>query len=295
MADAQQIAEVTALVEAAAAAKKQTTDAVTAAVTAQVRTFQGWYDAAAIRKLAEALARLVGAGQRQVATGTDAYAARALSVQLGHRVGPVGRVDVTQARGAPLDAVYGRLADQYRYLAATRGPDAPSPVEGSALPPLDPPQILDRVARRAEVQTATNLQLAMREQWHSVIDATSSKVTGYRRILHPELAKKDGTCALCIVASDHLYYKKDLMPMHDHCNCSILPVVGEAHGVGDPGSAINEEDLSKLYAAAGDSTSGAALRKVKVDVVHHGELGPLLVIRGGTHRGPGDVAKSAAA
>lgn len=286
-------ADTTALIEAASASRAQVTTTVVDAVKAQVAGFNGWYDHAAITKLATALARITHAGQRRLTTSTDVYGARILSQMIGQRIQPIGPVDVTMARGGvPLDSVYGRLADQYRYLTATRSPEAPSLAEGLAgkpLEPLNPEQVLQRVVRRAEVQADANMTIALREQWAAVTDAAPRTVVGYRRVLHPELATKAGTCGLCVVASDHLYKRGDLMPIHDYCHCEPVPVVGEVNGIGDPGSALNQEDLNRLYEAAG-STNGDALRNTKYELVDHPELGPTLVYRGQRFRSADQVA-----
>ncbi len=50
-----------------------------------------------------------------------------------------------------------------------------------------------------------------------------------------------------------------------------MAIVGDE----DPGVRINREDLERLYAAAG-STSGDDLKRIRVTVNEHGELGPIL-------------------
>jgi hypothetical protein len=46
--------------------------------------------------------------------------------------------------------------------------------------------------------------------------AAAEDVTGYRRVIHPELSKS-GTCGLCVAAADRIYYVDDLMPIHTNC------------------------------------------------------------------------------
>lgn len=87
----------------------------------------------------------------------------------------------------------------------------------------------------------------------------SPQATRYRRVVHPELSK-GGACGLCIVASTQIYTRPDLKPIHDRCHCDVLPIVGEV----DPGHALNGLDLGSLYEAAGDSTHGWNLKKVRV-------------------------------
>jgi hypothetical protein len=274
-------AEVLALVQAQAAARQQIADLTTAAVTAEVRAFGGWYDTARITTLAARLAKLTRAGQKQTATSTDSFAARILTLLTGQRRRVVGPVPVADLwGGVPLENVYGRLADQYRWLEATRGPQAPpeariSPATGDPLPVLSEPEILSQVVTRAEVQSDTALTLAFREQWVSDL-AKVGTVTGYRRVIHPELSK-GGVCGLCAAASTAVYHKKQTLPTHGRCKCTTVAIVGEPLGPGDPGAAINDEDLGRLYEAAGGSTSGFALKETRYRVVDHGELGPQLV------------------
>jgi hypothetical protein len=114
-------------------------------------------------------------------------------------------------------------------------------------------------------------------------------ITGYRRILHPELSRT-GSCGLCIVASDQVYKTSELMPLHNLCKCTVLPIIGAL----DPGSSLNNLTLADLYAAAGDSTHAHDLKRVKVTVRQHGEYGPVLVIAGQQFTGLDDLLPVAA-
>jgi hypothetical protein len=121
------------------------------------------------------------------------------------------------------------------------------------------------------------------------------RIIGYRRVIHPE-ASKGGVCGLCIAAADRVYHVKELMPIHDRCECTISPVT-TAH---DPGYTLNQDDLDRLYSHAEETapdetiyntkraggealgtrkalpTSGKALKKTRYQIVHHNELGPVL-------------------
>jgi hypothetical protein len=57
-----------------------------------------------------------------------------------------------------------------------------------------------------------------------------------------------------------------------NCECTVLPIVGQH----DPGSSLNNLDLKKLYADAGDSTNRADLKRTRYKIEQHGELGPVL-------------------
>ena len=105
--------------------------------------------------------------------------------------------------------------------------------------------------------------------------ATGEKVIGWRRVIRPELSMH-GTCGLCVVAATQWYAKKDLRAIHHLCKCITLPVTKTA----DPGLRWNAEDLRRnldeIYGAAGGSTYGKDLKKLRVSVRDHGELGPIL-------------------
>jgi hypothetical protein len=143
-------------------------------------------------------------------------------------------VDVTVLRaGVTHDQVYGRLADNYRYLRSTGASEADA---------------LTQTLQRAEVVAATDVDLAMRGQAARFAEVHHLQ---YRRVLHPELSRH-GACGLCVAASDRVYYRGDLMPIHARCKCEVLPIIGSK----DPGQSINKADLDRLYAAAGGTTAG---------------------------------------
>lgn len=96
-----------------------------------------------------------------------------------------------------------------------------------------------------------------------------SKVSTYRRVIHPEMSKS-GTCGLCIVASDRYYSTGHLLPLHNRCKCTVAPL-----GKKDLGLHLNQQDLQHLYDAAG-STSGRDLKNIRVKEMPHGELGTIL-------------------
>ena len=110
---------------------------------------------------------------------------------------------------------------------------------------------------------------------------SAPKIIGYRRVIHPEFSKT-GTCGLCIVASSRFYTKAELMPLHDLGKCTISPMTATQ----DLGLKLNEDDLAKIYDAAG-STYAEDLKKITVQINEHGELGPILTKKGDHFR---DVA-----
>lgn len=250
----------------------QTRESLAVSVTAAL--LSAWdgidvYDAAAVTRFAQAAAALSWAGQQQAAAGSEAYLRQVLGV-LGVQL-PRGRLGVLTGpvrAGVDVLAVYSRPAATLRYLLSQKTPrDAASA----------------QARRRLRTLAEMDLSLAARQVEPQVLSA-SDRVLGYRRVLRPEMAK-GGSCGLCVAASDRLYRVDRLKPIHDGCNCGTLPVTRTE----DPGAGLNGADLRALYKAAG-STQAKALRRVRVQVLEHGELGPVLTDARHDNRGPGDVA-----
>jgi hypothetical protein len=263
-------ATVAQLVAAHAAARDRLSQAATGYAAGQMEAFTDWYDTLAIRQLAMRISGRVQAAQRQTAAVTDSYLARVLSALLGRGVPKVGTVPVTTLRtGVTPAAPYGRIADQYRYRRA-----------------LDMSEVeaVELATERARVVANTDVSLAFRAQSRKVM--LSRPVDGWRRIVHPELSR-GGTCGLCIAASDRVYHRGDLMPLHARCECTVLPIVNGK----DPGKSLDGAALEKLYAEAG-STAAAKLKRTRYVVNDHGELGPVLAKEGDHFRGPEEVPGS---
>lgn len=181
------------------------------------------------------------------------------------------------AEAAALDPAvpYQRVAEQYRYQVSARG--------------VDPDKAADSAVVRIGAVAHTDVTLAVREQVRASLGEIPG-VTGYRRILRPELSKT-GPCGLCVVAADRVYHVKDLQPIHDRCCCETLPIIGSL----DPGLTLNAADLEALYGAAGSTGGGkgqgGALKRIRVALAENGELGPVLVDADQAYRGPVDVAR----
>jgi hypothetical protein len=184
----------------------------------------------------------------------------------------------------PADA-YGRIADQYRYDQITNL--------------ASPEQALAKAQRRAEQVIDTDFSLVVREQ--EAVTARKLGVKTYRRVLHPEVAESGLSCGLCIVAADRVYsVEKFKREIHLHCHCEMIPIDGD----NDPGLKLNQADLDSLYAAAGRATGSeqqvtgggakqlGALKRVRVGITEHGELGPILVNQSGEYRTLKDFAKT---
>jgi hypothetical protein len=235
------------------------------------RGFDGWYDHSQIAIWATELSQMIEAIQGQAASSTDAYLTALLSEMKGHSVNPFGPVNVAGLRvGANHVEVYGRAADTYRYQVSLG---------------KDPEQAQEMAVQRAQVMAQTDVQLAQRAQSQKFM--VVNKVTGYRRIIHPELSK-GGTCGLCIAASSRFYHRGDLMPIHNRCCCTTSPIVNSV----DPGTVLNKDDLTALYKQAG-STLGSQLKKVRYTIHDNGEIGPVLAPHGVPYRGPSDLPAAA--
>jgi hypothetical protein len=288
-------AEALVFVQAQAEARRQIEQVAGAVLVAEVRSFGSWYSHAAIASLAARLSKVTRAAQKQTASSTDVFARGVLRLLTGRPVSLHGTVDVSKARPVQLESVYGRLSDQYRWLEATRGPDSPvaelEHPDAHPLARLSEDEILDRIVIRGLLQLDDNLSLAMRDQWAANLEDAPASVVGYRRVLHPELSD-GGSCGLCVVASDRQYGRGELLPLHGRCKCSTLPIIlGSDDEVRfDPGQAINGADLKRVYGAAGGATDGRKLKRTRVRVEDHGELGPRLVAAGDDFRGPADVS-----
>lgn len=265
------MADVVQLVDGQAAAREALAVRAADLTVARVRDFHAWYDSAAIAALCDAIVREVEALQRQTATMTDAFLARILTVLRERPTAPAGAINVAGLRtGVTHAGAYGRLADQYRYEIS----------EGT-----DPALALEHVVERADLMASTDTDLAFRQQAHKIM--VVRQVDGWRRIIHPELSR-GGTCGLCVAAADRTYKRADLMALHARCHCTVLPIVNGQ----DPGLSLNEDDLAKLYAAAG-STAGTDLKKTRYVVHQHGELGPVLRAAGDAFRSPAQAAADA--
>ncbi|ANA86530.1 MuF-like minor capsid protein [Gordonia phage ClubL] len=200
--------------------------------------------------------------------------------------GVLRRTDSGASNRLPIDEVFNRPARRYRFMRK----------EGKSRN-----ESLDAARNRVKIIVGTNLALAQREAETQVISASTkrsksrNKPIGYRRIIHPERSKSGFVCGLCIAAADRVYTTDDLQPLHDWCNCTILPVTAE----NDPGLDLNEQDLKSLYGPDG-KTAAEYLLTLKYKVEQHGELGPILVPESGAggvihfnQNSPADLAEAA--
>lgn len=265
------VAIILLLIRAFAKAQDKATKSAVKAAVARTKSMSNddWYDPVKVTRYAKDVVRVVEAPQRQAAALTNAFQARVLTELTGRTAAPVKQVDVTQLRGIPHESVYGRVADEYRYQKSVGRTES----EAAAL-----------VALRAEELADMDVTLAVRKQENAFVKAKKT-VLYYRRVIHPELAESGASCGLCIVASDRVYQKADLKPIHFRCNCVTLAVTDRKF---DVGAVINQDDLNALYEAAGGNTA-EKLKETRFTVHEHGELGPVLTYKGNRWRGPAAV------
>jgi hypothetical protein len=234
----------------------------------------GSYRDADIERFIRAVVPVVLGGQRQVVALTDSYLATIAAQTLGGptRVAGVRLADVTGAalRGVAPTEVYRRPGVDV-WTALSKGKSLVDAVNAGR--------------RRALNLASTDLQLAKTHTARSIF-RKDSRVVGHRRTLS---GSED--CGMCVVASTQRYHKESLQPIHGGCDCGVEPIYGDR----DPGQVIDEQTLSEAHGAIQDrfgvSSDGArsALDYRKVLLVReHGELGPVLTVKGQNFTGPSD-------
>lgn len=253
---------------------------------------------------------VVEAAASQMATMTSGYLS---AMEQIHTPGlatpvPVGPVTIGQLRnGADPDEVYGRpFHAVWRDISAGQaqrdahfdwaGPTEQDPVQ----PALPDDSFIDDAIQsgleRAVLTAQTDVQLAKTQTSQEVL-AQDQHVVGYRRVLEGAYS-----CGLCIIASTQRYHVHDLMPIHPGCDCEVAPIYGDS----DPGRLINAQHLGDAHAAIqerfgkssssaraipGQFAKGKPLLYRDVLISHeHGEIGPVLGIRGQKFTGPSDLS-----
>lgn len=259
-------------------AKVSITSATLATVTSLVRSLAAggrFYDNGAVIDTAQAAGDAVRDAQVAMGAATQTYLDGLLQAMDTPAPRPRDVAAMpTALRETPPLIQWERPAEQYRY-ARSIGQDEDTALEAAVA--------------RAQAMVAMDVSLAQREATSRHLSAMPevAEVRGYRRVIHPELSTS-GTCGLCIAAATRMYYVSELMDIHEDCQCTTSPVIGED----DPGLRLNEEDLKGIYAAAG-STGAADLKAVRYKTVDHGELGPVLTPAGAPRRTPRKAAGAA--
>ncbi len=192
---------------------------------------------------------VVLAGRRQVSALTDAYLSRKLGVR------SLGPIDTDLLRGVAASTVYTRpFVTVWTKLA--KGLTFEAAVAAGA-------------ARLTDL-TLTDLQLAKTHTTQTVY--RSAGVSRYVRTL-----SGSKSCALCYVASTQTYSTDDLLPIHPGCDCGTDVAPDDFDGT---------EQLAATHEAVEDrlgvSDSGARAPDYRKQLIvrEHGELGPVLAVRG---------------
>lgn len=243
-----------------------------------------FYSAAEVSAAAQQATVASNAQALQQAGLASAYVAFVSSLISGENLPAPTLVLPALRNGADMTNVFSRPAKLFRRLRS----------QG-----IEPAEAFRQAMQLAAQISDMNMTLAQREAYQQTFAKLEDRVgiTGYRRIVHPELAKT-GSCGLCIVASDQVYNTSFLLPIHDRCNCTVLPIIGEI----DPGNSLNNLTLGDFYGAAGPfsgspgttaSTHAHDLKRVRVVINEHGEYGPVLGVEGQHFTGPDDLAPAA--
>jgi len=234
--------------------------------------------AADIDRFVNAVVPVVTGGQQQIAALTDAYLAAVETAITGLPVRPVGvppaLINDEAIRAVAADEVY-RRAGVTVWASLSRGDTVTWAVRQGL--------------NRALSIGATDLQLAKTHASRHVL-SRKGNVRGFRRVL-----TGSKSCGLCVVASTQRYHRADLLPCHPGCDCSVVPIYGDQ----DPGQVIDPDTLADVHQAIADRfgassegarATGSIPNYRDVLVTHeHGEIGPVLAVRGQRFTGPGDI------
>jgi len=262
--------DLTAAYTAQQAATRTTVLSYLAALWAALTSWRS-LDAAAF--VAQAVPVITG-GQQRTAALTAAYLAHVVRDGGGTPSAPdLGGMSDEDLRGVPATEVYRRPFTQL-WTDLSQGK------------PLD--QAVASAGQRVQSLSATDLQLAKTTASQRIL-SSSAGVTGYRRVL-----TGDHSCALCLIASTQRYHRAQLLPIHPQCDCGVLPIFGDH----DPGQVIDPDLLGAIHDAVAtglgpqyvDSGARSPQDYRKVLITHqHGELGPVLAVRGQKFTGSTDL------
>lgn len=191
------------------------------------------------------------AGRKQVSALTDAYLSRVLGVRA------LGPIDTDALRGVAPSEVYARPFVTVR-TKLSEGLTYDAAVSAGA-------------ARLVDI-TLADLQLAKTHTSRTVY--RSAGVERFVRTLTGNV-----NCGLCYVASTQTYSTDDLMPIHPGCDCGTEPVISGDRAVMDKNLTATHEAVEDRL---GESDSGARAPDYRKQLIvqEHGELGPVLTVRG---------------
>jgi hypothetical protein len=237
----------------------------------QARFAAGQYRDADLVRFLNEVVPVIKAGQQQVAALTDSYLAQLLTDLLGVPVPPTGLIDTSQLRGITADEVYARPFVTVRTELAA-GKDLEAAIRSGQT--------------RLSDLVATDMQLAKTHQTRQAY-AGNDRVTGFQRVLTG--AK---SCALCSIASTQKYRRGDLLPIHPGCDCSTRPLTDTSAPWNQAeADARLEATHQEVQSRIGTQDRGARAPDYRKQlIVHeHGEIGPVLAVRGQHFTGPADI------
>lgn len=191
------------------------------------------------------------AARRQVASLTDAYLSRVLGIR------SLGPIDTDSLRGVPADEVYARPYKTV-WMKLSEGLTYDAAVSAGA-------------ARLVDI-TLADLQLAKTHAARTLYQ--SAGVERYIRTLTGNV-----NCALCYIASTQTYSTDDLLPIHPGCDCGTAPVTSGDRADMDSNLTATHEAVEDRLGAS-DSGARAPDYRKQLIVHEHGELGPVLAVRG---------------
>jgi hypothetical protein len=275
-----------------AVAYQQQTQALRDRLSNYVRSFWkslGTYRAPQQAQYARDVTPVVLGAQQQMASLTTSFLAHQRQRALGGAWRPaavdMAKVTGKAARlGTPPNEVHARPFNLvWRQLDEL--PHEPGSIE----------KAIESGLNRAEELALDDLQLTKNHTQAEVAKA-DNRVKYVERLL-----EGPSSCGLCIVASTMRYHPGKLMPIHGGCDCGQRFVYADE----DPGHILHLDRLQNVHDAIeqrfGASDAGArfipgnnydtALQYRDILVVHeHGELGPVLGVRGSAFTGPSDLA-----
>lgn len=215
----------------------------------QARFAAGEYRDADMARFVSQVVPIVLAGRRQVSALTDAYLSRKLGIRT------TGPIDTDLLRGVAASEVYARPFVTVRSKLA----------DGLTLDAA-----VSAGSSRLSKMALTDMQLAKTHTARETYQRAG--VTRYVRVV-----SGGNTCALCYVASTQTYSTDDLMPIHPGCDCGTDVAPDDFDGT-DTLIATHASVEDRLGESASDAR--AIDYRKQLIVREHGELGPVLAVRG---------------
>lgn len=232
---------------------------------ATARFTAGQYRDADLERFVAEVVPLVLAGRRQASRLTDQWLTTRLSASLGRKVKPLGPVDTDALRGVDPRVVYARPFVTVRNEVS----------QGKALDAA----VAMGVERLHDIAKA-DLQLAKTHTARNVFSSTEG-VTGFIRTL-----SGPDNCAMCYVASTQRYHKGDLLPIHPGCDCGVEEITDRGEQVIAPERLRATHEAIEDRLGSSDSAARDPDYRKLIVTQEHGELGPVLTVKGHHFTGP---------